>query len=65
MGKSIQYYVVGDTTETTETTIKYLAEEKKVQGFPYSFVIGKSGDIIWQGSLGLEDFIRQYFSLLR
>jgi len=50
MGKSIQYYVVGDTTETTETTIKYLAEEKEVvQGFPYSFVIGKSGDIIWQG----------------
>ena len=51
MGPKMGYVVVGDTTETTLQ--RYVDEsmgDNGIQGFPYSYLISGSGQLVWRGN---------------
>jgi len=56
----IGYTIVGDTEEKT---VGMLNENGAIQGFPYSFLVGPDGKILWKGnSKGTGRAVKQYFS---
>ena len=61
MGDKMLYTLVNDQDEKF---LHIVAEEREmVESFPYSFVIGMKGNLIWSGNPenGLEEFIHAYF----
>jgi hypothetical protein len=53
-------YVV--VTDTDEVTLAALAETGAIQGFPYSFLVGRDGRIVWHGnSKLLPATVEEYF----
>lgn len=45
--KDIGYLIVGDTESKT---IDALNENEAVEGFPYAFLIGRDGKVVWKGN---------------
>lgn len=45
--KDIGYVIVGDTQSKT---IDALNENEAVEGFPYAFLIGRDGKVVWKGN---------------
>lgn len=59
MGEKMDYVVVADTEEET---VSALSETGAIQGFPYSFLIDRSGKIAWHGnSKFLPDAVDAFF----
>jgi thiol-disulfide isomerase/thioredoxin len=61
MEESMRYTLVNDQDEKF---LKVVAEEKEmVESFPFSFVIGRKGELLWSGNPenGLEEFMDDYF----
>lgn len=46
MGERMRYVVVSDPDEVT---IGRLNEQEAVAGFPYAFLVDKTGEVVWEG----------------
>ena len=60
MGEKMKYTLVNDRDEKF---LKIVAEEKEmVESFPFTFVIGRKGNLVWSGNPenGLEKFLANY-----